>query len=103
MTDFDNIIKEKIKQFSVPYNDEHWKEIEIKLDNNQRFMRLKQGLVFAVGIIVALSVFVYLYTQQQPIEEKRNTSEVLIKKKVIVDSELQSEEEITKYEWYFSC
>lgn len=65
MSDFNNILKEKLEQFEVPYNDAHWVEIERKMNKAQRLIQIKRGLFIAAGIATIFGVSSYFYSQQE--------------------------------------
>lgn len=61
MSDFDKIIKEKVEQFEVPYNDAHWVEMEGKL-NTIKAAKIKTTIfssAAALFIIALASYFIY--------------------------------------------
>lgn len=59
MDKFDKIIREKVEQFEVPYNDAHWAEMEEKL-NAIRSTKIRNNIITAVGIIAVLGISSYL-------------------------------------------
>jgi len=62
MNKFDEIIKQKVEQFEVPYNDAHWAEMEGKL-NAIRSAKITKNIFSAIGAIAILSVAGYfIYT-----------------------------------------
>lgn len=62
MDNFDNIIKQKVEHFEVPYHTSDWVEMEQKL-NNTRSMMFKKYLLW--GSLVLLSVAGGIYLLQQ--------------------------------------
>ncbi len=64
MTDFNNILKQKIEQFKVPYNKAHWVEMEAKLNAISHQKIIKRNFFIAASIIAVLSISSYLYLQQ---------------------------------------
>jgi len=61
MTDFNDILKQKIEQFKVPYNEAHWAEMEEKLNAISRIKTIKRNIFIAAGIITVLSISNYIY------------------------------------------
>ena len=62
MNKFDEIIKQKVEQFEVPYNDAHWAEMEGKL-NTIKYAKITKNIFGVVGAITILSVAGYfIYT-----------------------------------------
>ncbi len=59
MNKFDDIIKQKVEQFEVPYNEAHWAEMEGKL-NSIRSTKITKNIFSAIGAITILSIASYL-------------------------------------------
>lgn len=59
MSDFDKIIKEKVDQFEVPYNDAHWAAMESKLDTIKA-TKIKTNIFSAAAVVTILSIGAYL-------------------------------------------
>ena len=70
MSDFNKIIKEKVEQFEVPYNDAHWAEMEGKL-NKIRSAKIKKNIFSAAAIITIISAVAYfIIPNNSVIDEK---------------------------------
>lgn len=81
MSEFDKIIKEKVEQFEVPYNDAHWAEMDAKLDTIKA-AKLKTNIFSAAAVIAILSIGAYLIfggeptnNQTSPISHNNNAIE----------------------------
>ncbi|OFY99520.1 MAG: hypothetical protein A3K10_16100 [Bacteroidetes bacterium RIFCSPLOWO2_12_FULL_31_6] len=62
MNKFDDIIKQKVEQFEVPYNEAHWAEMEGKL-NTIRSTKITKNIFSAIGAMAILSIASYfIYT-----------------------------------------
>lgn len=59
MNNFDKILKEKVEQFEVPYNDAHWVEMEGKL-NQIRATKIKNTILSVAAGVVTLGVASYM-------------------------------------------
>ncbi|MBL4668122.1 MAG: PKD domain-containing protein [Flavobacteriales bacterium] len=71
MDNFDEIIKQKIDQFEVPYNDAHWAEMNGKL-NAIRAAKIKTailGIAVAISIIAISSYIIFTPSEKQTIED----------------------------------
>ncbi len=82
MSDFNKIIKEKVDQFEVPYNDAHWAEMEGKL-NTIRSAKIKKNVFSAAAVITILSAIAYFIipnentiSNNNPIVDTNKTEEV---------------------------
>ncbi|MDF1672786.1 MAG: PKD domain-containing protein [Vicingaceae bacterium] len=82
MSDFNKIIKEKLDQFEVPYNDAHWAEMEGKL-NSIRSTKIKKNVFSVAAVITILSAIAYFIipnentiSNNNPIVETNKTEEV---------------------------
>ena len=82
MSDFNKIIKEKVDQFEVPYNDAHWAEMEGKL-NSIRSAKIKKNVFSAAAVITILSAIAYFIiptentiSNTNPIVKTTKTEEV---------------------------
>ncbi len=58
MSEFNDILKQKLEQFEVPYNEAHWAEMEGKL-NAARSAKIKTKIFSAAAVISVLSVLTY--------------------------------------------
>jgi len=66
MSNFDEIIKQKIEQFDVPFNEAHWKGVENKLDAI-KVARIKKNTFIAAGVITIASILGFLmYEPETP-------------------------------------
>ena len=65
MDDFNKIIKQKVEQFEVPYNDSHWAEMNGKLDaiHIAKIRNTTLGLVGAIAVIAISSYFIFTNIQ----------------------------------------
>lgn len=77
MSDFNKIIKEKVDQFEVPYNDAHWAEMEGKL-NSIRSAKIKKNVFSAAAVITILSAIAYFII---PTENTINNNSIVQKTK----------------------
>lgn len=71
MDNFDEIIKQKIDQFEVLYNDAHWAEMNGKL-NAIRAAKIKTailGIAVAISIIAISSYIIFTPSEKQAIED----------------------------------
>ena len=71
MSDFNKIIKEKVEQFKVPYNDAHWAEMEGKL-NKMRSTKIKKNIFSAAAIITIISAVAYFITPNNSVVDKKD-------------------------------
>jgi PKD repeat protein len=76
MDKFDKIIKEKVEQFEVPYNDAHWAEMEGKL-NSIHSAKIKKNIITAVGIIAVLCVSSYIIISNTNTSVEKNNNVVI--------------------------
>ena len=58
MNNFDKIIKQKVEQFEVPFNEAHWAEMEGKLDAI-RSVKIRNTLLVCSAVITILAAFSY--------------------------------------------
>lgn len=95
MTDFNNIIKEKVEQFEVPFNDAHWAEMEGKLNAAKRSLIIKRSLFAAAGIVTILSISAYAYFQKntavKPLQVEKEWSENKVLETVIEQKQIVEE------------
>ena len=83
MDNFDKILKEKVEQFEVPYNDAHWAEMEGKL-NQIRATKIKNTILSLAAGLVTLGVAGYMIfsfpdnTTNELTEETTNNIENLV-------------------------
>ncbi len=83
MDNFDEIIKQKLEQFDVPYNEAHWTEMDQKL-NSIRAAKIKKNIFGSAAIIavVAISGYFILSDNETIINEtiiaEDNTSEIIV-------------------------
>src|SRR5680860_701635 len=87
MNNFNDIIKQKVEQFEVPYNDAHWAEMEGKL-NSIRTTKIRKNILSGAGAIVVLAVSSYfIFTANNDANIKKanksvtieNTTETIVK------------------------
>jgi len=73
MDNFEKIIRDKVEQFEVPYNDAHWAEMEGKL-NSIRTAKIRKNIITAVSVIAVLSISTYLFlTNNNKIDDNITT------------------------------
>lgn len=58
MDNFDKIIKQKVEQFEVPYNEAHWAEMDQKL-NAIRVTKIKKTIFGSAAIIAVVAISSY--------------------------------------------
>lgn len=58
MDNFDKIIKEKVEQFEVPYNDAHWAEMEGKL-NSIKTAKIRNNILGIAAGVIAVGLVGY--------------------------------------------
>lgn len=76
MTQLDKILKEKLNNFEVDYNPNHWAEMESMLDKNpinSTPKSWKKYLGYAAGVVLVTSAVVYFTVADD--NQKDNTSE----------------------------
>lgn len=69
MDNFEKLIKEKVEQFDVPYNPDHWTEFESKLSASEskiNTQKIIKGAAVAIGIAVLSSAAYLLYNNPNP-------------------------------------
>lgn len=85
MDNFDKIIKQKVEQFDVPFNEAHWNEMNAKL-NSIRSVKIKKN-IFASAAVIAIvaisSYFAFFNNETAAIENNNiiaddNTADVVI-------------------------
>ena len=94
MDKFNDIIKQKVEQFEVPYNEAHWAEMDNKL-NSIRATKIKQnifGTIAAIAIIAVSSYFILSNEEistfeNNTINTEENTVEFSASNKVNADKE----------------
>lgn len=95
MTNFEDILKQKLEQAEVPYNAKHWEEMDQMLDKQVSGGGLSakaKGLIGTAALLTGLSVGLIVLNQQ----ENSNTSEteqVLTQTTVKADSGAKQEVE----------
>lgn len=60
MSNFNELIKQKIEQFDAPYNEAHWAEMNGKL-NQIRSAKIRNNLFIAAGAIAVIAISSILY------------------------------------------
>jgi len=60
MDNFDEIIKQQVEEFSAPYNEAHWAEMEGRLDSI-RAKKVRRNTLVAAGAIAIISISSYFY------------------------------------------
>lgn len=69
MDNFNKIIKEKVEQFDVPFNDAHWAEMEGKL-NTIKTAKIKATILGSAAVIALIAISGYfLYENNAPTSE----------------------------------
>jgi gliding motility-associated-like protein len=68
MSEFNEILKQKVEQFEVPYNDAHWAEMEGKL-NAARTAKIKRNIFTSIGVVALLSVAAYYIIPNNSIQD----------------------------------
>ncbi|MCO6500787.1 MAG: PKD domain-containing protein [Vicingus serpentipes] len=70
----DNLIKEKLEQFNVPYNESHWAEMEGRL-NTIRTNKIKRNVMSTIGVsaLIAISSYFYYANDNNQLTETKNT------------------------------
>lgn len=96
MDHFDKLIKQKVEQFDVPYNEAHWAEMDKKL-NTIKVNKIKWNLFASITTILIIGVASYMYVtnNQQPaviLNPKNNANNI------IVQTEKKQEQLIPKVE-----
>jgi gliding motility-associated-like protein len=74
MNNFDEIVKQQLEQFEVPYNDAHWAEMDEKL-NSIRTTKIKKNIFSAAGgvaVIAISSFYIFPLINDNPTIEKSN-------------------------------
>ena len=85
MDNFDKIIKQKVEQFEVPYNEAHWEEMDSKL-NSIRSAKIKNNVFGSAAVIavVAISSYFIFSDNSSPIHNdnnvtpEKNTTELIV-------------------------
>ncbi len=72
MDKFDKILKEKVENFEIPYNDAHWAEMEGKLDKI-RATKIKTTILSIAAGVVGLGIAGYLIFS--PTATNKNTTQ----------------------------
>jgi len=60
MSNINDIIKQKIAQFEVPYNEAHWAEMEGRL-NKCNATKIKNNSLIAASTIIVIAISSILY------------------------------------------
>jgi gliding motility-associated-like protein len=58
MDNFDKIIKQKVEQFEVPYNEAHWAEMDGKL-NSMRSAKIKKNIFGSAAVVAVVAISSY--------------------------------------------
>jgi gliding motility-associated-like protein len=59
MSNLEDIIKQKVEQFEVPFNEAHWNSLEAKL-HALKIAKIKKNIFLAAGVVAILSVVGFL-------------------------------------------
>ncbi len=73
MNNFDEIIKQKVEQFEVPFNDAHWAEMETRL-NAIRTVKIRNTILICSAAITLLAVSTFSLFSDKTAALKINTS-----------------------------
>lgn len=69
MSNLEDIIKQKVDQFDVPFNEAHWETMEAKL-HSLKITKVKKNIFLAAGVIAIISVIsVFLYDPANKTEQ----------------------------------
>lgn len=78
MSNFNDLIKQKVEQFDVPYNDAHWAEMEGKLDTI-RTAKIRRNTLTSIAAVAVVGLSSFLYfnntstTNNQIVDTNSNT------------------------------
>jgi len=111
MDNFNNIIKQKVEQFEVPFNDTHWVEMDARLNEIQS-KKKKTLLIGSIAAIATFSLFLFLLTPSNTVNDlntskqtpthkssedtKTNGEHSTISKKGTINNDIVIEENLTK-------
>lgn len=71
MSNFEDIIKNKIEQFDVPYNEEHWNSLDKKLTQINKIKTIKNVFISSAAVlIVALTAFI-IFNNKESVENNK--------------------------------
>lgn len=73
MDNFDKIIKQKVEQFEVPYNEAHWAEMDQKL-NSIRAAKIKKTIFGSAAIIAIIAISSYFIFSNNETSTKNNNN-----------------------------
>ncbi|MCB9360433.1 MAG: PKD domain-containing protein [Flavobacteriales bacterium] len=79
MSNLEDIIKQKVDQFDVPFNEAHWEAMEAKL-HAIKMAKIRKNIFIAAGVITIISVVsIFLYNPKTTPEQISNhTNEATI-------------------------
>lgn len=96
MSNFEDIIKNKIEQFDVPYNEANWVALDKKLTSIKRVKTIKNVIASSAGVlIVALAAFVIYNNNDATTNKKEHetSNESNNQNATIISAENQIQEE----------
>lgn len=81
MSNFEDILKKKLESFEVPFNEDHWNEMDRKLDGIKKVKFIKNS-VLAITSLAAILIGVYFIANHSNVclNTKLNTSTAIISK-----------------------
>jgi len=68
MDNFDKIIKQKVEQFEVPFNEAHWAEMDSKL-NSIRSAKIKKNIFGSAAIVAVVALSSYFVFNENTINK----------------------------------
>ncbi len=94
MDNFDKIIKQKVEQFEVPYNETHWVEMDGKL-NSIHTAKIKKNIFGSAAIItvVAISSYFIFSNYNTPTKNLSNIVATDNIKEIIINNDVNPNEE----------
>lgn len=84
MNNFEEIIKQKVEQFEVPFNEAHWQAMEKKL-HATKVAQIKKNIFIAAGIISILGLITYFAIPSSTVKTKPQVKTVSENKKPTSD------------------
>lgn len=95
MDKFDDIIKNKVEQFEVPYNEAHWAEMDGKLER-LRIAKIKKTVLSVAAGVIGISLAAYLIIpnvlNDKGIAESTDAEKVVAVENNAIETEISNQE-----------
>jgi gliding motility-associated-like protein len=73
MSNFNEIIKQKVEQFEVPYNEAHWAEMDGKL-NSIRLTKIKNNIFGSAAVVAVVAISSYFIFSEKNTTIKKDSN-----------------------------